>query len=856
LTGENEHERESAGDPMPPDISVPEITSESDELGAPEPDAPTRGSRRFRAWGAAQKEESGPSFWHRASEGFKRLFKRPTQEADDAAAEELGDAESVESEVVEDESVESTEPLWTPDHDAEVISASPSEEHSIPVVEPPSQSLSFLHIPEEEEPDRAEAFDVSAEALAFAPDAAPAHPPAAVPADTHVEEPKEDLKFLWSASDESANDESANDESPNDESANDESSLEPIAEVPRPKRPSLFQRLFSRKPEPESEVEPISVDDGEVPDTDEHEIPGYVAPSIEREPAMQDEVVAGAPEELGVDSTQPIEVGATQPIDISDLPQPIEVGATQPIDVSDWPQPDAATLDEALPMDSAPVESGESVEADAEIVESEVAFEEDAPAPKRPGFFARLFGRKPAEPLPEPDVDDEAAHEPDAAEQLDAADEGFEVARSEFAPPEHAADQSFASVDDALPLDTPTFEPQPAVTEASFAPQDDVAPPAPVAAASDEHQFFGGNTFDFDTPTPDDRATMEVAPVADDRKTAEVSPEVAAHADEVERKTDEFEMVTIQEPAVSPLEGKTAEVPKVSIFKKLFSRTKEVTQVEPAVAPPPSANPTFLVQKFRTFYNEIVVYKSQKAELTAGFATAIVTSYDADLSPEQAANSLAMRLQQMLELQLAESSWMGGEIQELYPDAQYAMACLADEMLAHTEWPGQGAWGRHRLELTVFKTAASDLELFKRVDKLLKNGPQTTGTRDLARVYLLAIASGFKGKFRPFDLPRALADYRRRLYEFVYGGDALLLYDGERRIFPEAVSVTVAGKGVKRFSLAQQWAAILVLILVGYTVVAHLAWKKVSADLKDIAARVEQARNPAPPDSPNGNGGR
>ena len=329
---------------------------------------------------------------------------------------------------------------------------------------------------------------------------------------------------------------------------------------------------------------------------------------------------------------------------------------------------------------------------------------------------------------------------------------------------------------------------------------------------------------------------------------------MAAHADEVQRKTDEFEMVTLQEPAVSPLEGKTAEVPKVSIFKKFFSRTKESTQVEPAVAPPPSANPTFLVQKFRTFYNEVVVYKNQKAELTAGFATAIVTSYDADLSPEQSANSLAVRLQQMLELQLAESSWMGGEIHAMYPDAQYAMACLADEMLTHMEWPGQPAWGKHRLELTVFKTAASDLEVFKRIDKLLKNGLRTVGTRDLARVYLLTIASGFKGKFRPFDLPRALAEYRRRLYEFVYGGDALLLFADERRIFPEAESATVAGKAVSRFSLAQQWAAILVLLLAGYTVISHLTWNRVSADLRDMTGRVEQART-ATTAPPNQNGG-
>mgnify|MGYP001595205091 FL=1 len=132
---------------------------------------------------------------------------------------------------------------------------------------------------------------------------------------------------------------------------------------------------------------------------------------------------------------------------------------------------------------------------------------------------------------------------------------------------------------------------------------------------------------------------------------------------------------------------------------------------------------------------------------------------------------------------------------------------------------------------------------------------RTTGTRDLARVYLLALASGFQGKYRPFGLHRPLAEYRRRLYEFVYGGDALLLFGDDRRIFPEAVSATVVGKAVSRFSLAQQWAAILIIMLISYALISNVAWNRVSADLKDIAGRVEQART-ANAATPNGGGGR
>ena len=93
----------------------------------------------------------------------------------------------------------------------------------------------------------------------------------------------------------------------------------------------------------------------------------------------------------------------------------------------------------------------------------------------------------------------------------------------------------------------------------------------------------------------------------------------------------------------------------------------------------------------------------------------------------------------------------------------------------------------------------------------------------------------------------------------MYSGDALMLYADERRIFPEAVSVTVAGKAVSRFSLAQRWAAVLVLLLASYAVVSVIAWNRVSADLQDMAGRVEQAKtattNPNAP-IPNSGGGR
>jgi ammonia channel protein AmtB len=77
------------------------------------------------------------------------------------------------------------------------------------------------------------------------------------------------------------------------------------------------------------------------------------------------------------------------------------------------------------------------------------------------------------------------------------------------------------------------------------------------------------------------------------------------------------------------------------------------------------------------------------------------------------------------------------------------------------------------------------------------------------------------------------------LYEYIHSDDALMLYAPDRKIFPDAAASTLEGAAVSRFSAAQRWAAILLFLLISYTVIAHIAWNRVSADLKDVTARIK-----------------
>ena len=657
-----------------------------------------------------------------------------------------------------------------------------------------------------------------------------------------------------------------------------ESGAEFVPATPEEPKRGFFSRLFGKKPKLEPEpVEATAMDDAPLVLEPVDDTPAIDAPAAEVEAPVADAGPLGQEVEAPVEE---VEAAASQRLPWEDeelvrtdehqVPAPEEIPVERTF----------ASVEDALPVDAAGL--SEDLELDATPDE----------APK-PGFFSRLFGRK-SKSAPRPSLEIEV-HE----DRIEAAAHALdEVSGESFAAPVAGSDgdatESFASVDDALPVEpepdtaraiggaaTEPFDVQALIgvqrTEAidvASVPQADMrfAPPAPPAPPAGESR----STLEIEPYDPysdrdpretvetpqDSRSTLEME--HEPRSTEEIkleleqrdfsdTLEVEEKTDEfqvpvldvdVERKTDEFDQLEDEAGAAEELAPQTWWQKALRIKPKVVGKKKPLpagTVVE--------GNPNFLFSKFRAFYNEIIRLKHQKTEFTAGFATAIVTDYTADLSPDAAAAAQSQALTQMLELQLAEANWMGGEARDRYPDAQYAMACLADEIFTHLEWDGQAAWRNHLLEIKLFKSRAADVEVFKRIDKLLKDKPNSHVARDLARVYLLVIAAGFQGKYRPFGLTRALAEYRQRLFEYIHQGDALMLYSPERRIFPDASARTLEGHAVARFSGAQRWAAILILIVLGYTALAHYAWNRVSADLKDVTERIRAASSTsaAPP---------
>lgn len=709
------------------------------------------------------------------------------------------------------------------------------------------------------------------------PSKAAESPPTDTPAEAPAEQPAavappEDFKFPWTRPDsETASEPDAVPPEPQLEPDLVESTLDASpARHPETKRPGFFSRLFGKKPK---EVATAAQGLEPVLELQPDDIVAIVSQDVVGEASVVDEPSA-------VD--EPI---VEEPIVDARPDEPIFV--ENPIAVA---EETFTSVEDALPA------SEEISVTDERAIEAD----EDVPPPPARGFFARLFRRRATEEQPRRlSVEVYQDRIEAAANALDVAGENAFTPGEDTLP---EADDVFDSVEEALPTDgdplAETLEPVDVVVPVAgrFMPVDEPlpsiedlapevtaprppAPPAPpveeqvdapiapidvpidvpIAAPIDE-PIAKSIELPIELPIekpigelieePVAAAEDEVAPIEAPTSSRDTL-EIERKTDEFEQKTDEFEIIpppeeVPAEEAVRTPSDETISLERKSVWSRsfvgrLFKRGE--TEVEKvgagAAAQAAEGSAVFLLAKFRAFYNEIIRFKHQKSEFTAGFATAIVTEYSADLSPDSAAEGLSKRLTELLELQAAEAKWMGGEAADRYPDAQYAMAALADETFTHLEWEGQGSFPKYSIEKKLYQTNAADVDVFRRMDKLLKDSPDSIVARDLARVYLLVIAAGFRGKYRPFGLTRALAEYRHRLYEYIHNGDALMLYAPERRIFPEAVSQTLAGQALRRFSAAQRWAAILLFLVITYTLIAHVAWNRVAADLKDVTARIK-----------------
>jgi type VI secretion system protein ImpK len=241
---------------------------------------------------------------------------------------------------------------------------------------------------------------------------------------------------------------------------------------------------------------------------------------------------------------------------------------------------------------------------------------------------------------------------------------------------------------------------------------------------------------------------------------------------------------------------------------------------------------SFLLNQFREFYAEVARLKRTVEVAGSVYVFDLPTTDNPD--PTSTANGVWQHLLSVLERQALEAGQTGGAFAfEIYREAQYVMAALADEIFLHFNWDGRSNWPL--LESKLFQTHIAGEVIFQRLDRLLQR--RDPFYLDLAAVYFMALSLGFQGKFRGNDPTNALETYRRQLFAMIYRRNPQL-FVSNTAIFPQAYQNTLDRGAGRKLPNQNIWFALVAGVFVLWLGISHFAWSSVSSQVSCLICRV------------------
>ncbi len=252
-----------------------------------------------------------------------------------------------------------------------------------------------------------------------------------------------------------------------------------------------------------------------------------------------------------------------------------------------------------------------------------------------------------------------------------------------------------------------------------------------------------------------------------------------------------------------------------------------------------------LVRQFYRFYSEVIRQKRQVSE--TGGAAIQPKEIPAPLlsASDQTAYPVYRALCDILEGQEQEARRYGGEYGvKFYKEAQYVMTALADEIFLHLDWPGKEDWkASHLLEYRFFDTYVAGEKFFDKLEKLLRE--HSTGYKEMAVIYFLALSLGFEGKYRDQEDKGQLEFYRRQLFAFIFQRDPSLKAESAK-LFPqpyvhslprEKAGESGAG-GLWNLLRGKGWLVLTSAFLLLFLLISHGIWLHFTSDLLALAENI------------------
>ena len=241
-----------------------------------------------------------------------------------------------------------------------------------------------------------------------------------------------------------------------------------------------------------------------------------------------------------------------------------------------------------------------------------------------------------------------------------------------------------------------------------------------------------------------------------------------------------------------------------------------------------SASAFFFLGGCADFYEEIASIKRAHAEgrLAAYLAP---DEASAPTRPIDFASRVSARLFAILRQQEHDFR-RNATVQEIkaHNAALYVMAALADEIfILELDWPGREAWLDVLLEHRLFKTRNAGSHFFSMAHDLVQIQSRDNLYVDLAAVFLLALALGFRGRYRGQQGHAALQEIRLQLYKLVNQKNRPGVPEraaGERYAFIQAYQHTLQGTEDARLAPVSPWLALGGYALLGYLMLSVVVW--------------------------------
>jgi type VI secretion system protein ImpK len=246
---------------------------------------------------------------------------------------------------------------------------------------------------------------------------------------------------------------------------------------------------------------------------------------------------------------------------------------------------------------------------------------------------------------------------------------------------------------------------------------------------------------------------------------------------------------------------------------------------------PERSDDDHLVRQFRAFYDEVSKAQVRALEMR-------------ETDPEAASQDLERHLENLIELQTLESKREGSRFElESIADSRYLKAALADEMLLNTEWVGRETWTSHLLEAALFRTSVAGDRVFERIEEVLST--REPSRRDIARLYLFALALGYQGKYRGMNESHRLGGLREELFQFVYQRPAELA--GRDRVLSDRpYASTLSHIAPRKLPTLSRWTVGFLLGLVALLAISEMLWLWQSWPVRQVLATGKLASVEAP----------